>query len=244
VVILIAAIFLLVSRRRTVPAPEAHLVGLAAGVLGALSLWVATVAPMAFVRYVVMAVPLGCIVAAWVLVQMFGRRPLAMWIGVAILVATPWLSIPLDGWAPTERPSSSFTLIRSEWPTVVKEIFVPRPDPNRAVVDWLRQHAAPTDEILVNYEDVPLMYYLPNPIRGGVTAFRAEDDGHTPPAFAVFRRSVPFVHWPVFYREVARYQWDQIPIDGPDVIWGNNPDPDGKIDNLYTAEKLVVGRRR
>ena len=37
-------------------------------------------------------------------------------------------------------------------------------------------NAAPNDEILINYEDIPLMYYLPNPIRGGISAFRVEDD--------------------------------------------------------------------
>lgn len=60
-------------------------------------------------------------------------------------------------------------------------------DPNRIVVEWLKQNAAPSDEILVNYEDIPLMFYLPNPIRG-LSAFRVEDDAKTPPAFVVLRR--------------------------------------------------------
>jgi len=241
---LIAAVFLLVRGRASLAPAERRLVGLAVAILIALSFWVPSVAPMAFVRYVVMAAPLGGLILAWVLVRGLGRRPLARWAGAAIVAATPWLSVPLDGWAPTERPSTAVALVRSEWPTALREIFLTRPDPNRAVVDWLRQNAAPTDEILVNYEDAPLIYYLPNPIRGGVAAFRAEDDSHGPPRFAVLRRSVGFVHWPVFYREVARYQWDQISLAGPDVMWGNNPDPNGKIENMDTANKLVIGRRR
>ena len=58
------------------------------------------------------------------------------------------------------------------------------------VVEWLKQNAKPTDEILINYEDVPLMFYLPNPIRGGVAAFRVEDDSKSPPEFVVLRQSV------------------------------------------------------
>jgi hypothetical protein len=34
-----------------------------------------------------------------------------------------------------------------------------------SVIDWLRRNAPPTDEILINYEDVPLVFHLPNPIR-------------------------------------------------------------------------------
>jgi hypothetical protein len=61
------------------------------------------------------------------------------------------------------------------------------------VIEWLQKNAAPSDEILINYEDKPMMFYLPNPIRGGVSAFRVEDDAQTPARFVVLRRSVGFV---------------------------------------------------
>jgi len=89
-------------------------------------------------------------------------------------------------------------VFRAELSTLRREIFAPPADHNRLVIDWLRQNAAPTDEILINYEDLPLMFYLPNPIRGGIAAFRAEDDAKQPPSFLVIRQSVPFVYWPVF----------------------------------------------
>jgi hypothetical protein len=126
---------------------------------------------------------------------------------------------------------------------LIDHVFKIRPDPNRAVVDWLKQNSLPTDEILINYEDEPLMFYLPNPIRGGIPAFRAEDDAITPPRFAVIRRSVPFVHWGVFGRELDRYAWQRIPLRAPDVTWGNIPDPiQGKLDP-YHAEDLILLRR-
>ena len=132
---------------------------------------------------------------------------------------------------------------RAELSLLGSDIFAHRPDPNRLVVDWLRQNAAPTDEILVNYEDVPLMFYLPNPIRGGIAAFRAEDDAKAPPRFAVMRRSVPFVHWPVFVREIDRYNWEPVPLKAPDLIWGNNPDPMGHFLNPSSPTDLFIARR-
>jgi hypothetical protein len=85
--------------------------------------------------------------------------------------------------------------------------------------------ARPEDEILVNYEDIPFMFYTENPIRGGVPCFRVEDRA-APPRFLVIRKSVPFLHWPVFIREIKRYTWSRIPVRAPDIPFGNNPDPD------------------
>ena len=110
-------------------------------------------------------------------------------------------------------------------------------------MEWLRAHAAPTDEILVNYEDVPLMFYLPNPIRGGTAAFRAEDDRTGPPAFAVIRNSASFTRWDVFNRVVDRWKWERVPVAAPDVVWGNNPDPLAQLPDTAGAPPLYVLRR-
>jgi hypothetical protein len=111
------------------------------------------------------------------------------------------------------------------------------------VVEWLRQNSKPTDEILINYEDVPLMFYLPNPIRGGVAAFRVEDDSKSPPEFVILRQSVRFVHWPVFRRELERYSWKPVPLEAPDVPWGNNPDPMAESVDPEQAGSLYIARR-
>jgi hypothetical protein len=111
------------------------------------------------------------------------------------------------------------------------------------VIDWLKDHAKPTDEILINYEDLPLMFYLPNPIRGGIAAFRAEDDAKKPPEFLVIRSSVPFVHWPVFQREADRYHWNEAGLNFPDVVWGNFPDPMGQSQDFHTTRKIFIAQR-
>jgi hypothetical protein len=54
---------------------------------------------------------------------------------------------------------------------------------------------------------------------------------------------VPFVHWPVFQREIARYFWTPVPVRAPDVRWGNNPDPQGHFQDPSRAEELLFYQR-
>jgi hypothetical protein len=205
--------------------------------------WVPTVAPDIYMRYVVSVVPAGCLLAAWLLVRGSGSyAPRLAWPGAVVLALTPWLAVPMHA-VISAPPWSGGRVLRSELSRMGSEIFGNRPDPNRLVVDWLQQNAAPQDEILINYEDVPLMFYLPNPIRGGIAAFRAEDDSRTAPRFAVMRDSVPFVHWPVFERELSRYDWEPVPLKAPDVIWGNNPDPTAHFMNPSPPTDLFIARR-
>ena len=242
--ILLVAIAVLAHRWKSLPEAERHLLLVCCTLPVALGLWVTRVAPDAYVRYVVMAAPIGCLVAAWAMVHLAGPQPQLAVLGAAVLALTPWFSVPLLGFVTPPRWIKTGSVLRSELPFLVSEVFGHRPDPNRIVVEWLRQNAAPSDEILVNYEDVPLMFYLPNPIRGGIPAFRAEDDAITPPRFAVIRRNVSFLHWPVFTREIARYQWELVPLDAPDVFWGNNPDPMGYLlQDPKTAKPLFIARR-
>ena len=245
VIVLLAVLVLVIVRWRGLPALEARLVLIGCAIIACLAPWVATVAPTKFVRYVIMAAPVGAMLTAWLSVRGLdglGPRP-QRFAWVAIVALTPLLCAPLrlilrgPWWARTG------TFVRSELALIGSDIFAHRPDPNRIVIEWLGRNAAPTDEILVNYEDLPMMYYLPNPIRGGIAAFRVEDDSVAPPAFAVMRRTVPFVHWPIFQREVSRYYWAPVPVKAPDIRWGNNPDPEGHLQDRKTAGDLQFYQR-
>jgi len=243
VIVVLATLALVVVHRRQLPPLESRLVTIACAILGALVLWVPTVAPMTFVRYVIMAAPLGALVTAWLFARGLGPRAARFaWIGIAVVALTPWLCQPLTRfWKGYRAPTGS--LLRSELSLLRTDIFGHRVDPNRLVVEWLRQHAAPTDEILINYEDLPLIYYLPNPIRGGVVAFRAEDDRASPPRYVILRRTVPFVYWQVFEREIARYYWRPVPLRAPDIRWGYNPDPQGHVQDRARAPDLLFFER-
>jgi hypothetical protein len=243
VLVVLAAIALLKTRWKTLADAERRLVTIACAIMVAYSLWVPLAVPYSFLRYVIMVTPVACLLAAWVLVRGCGARFGLAWAGAAVLILTPGLSLPLHPFIQRPPWYRSGAILKPELSTMVSEIFGNRPDPNRMVVEWLKQNSKPTDEILINYEDVPLMFYLPNPIRGGVAAFRVEDDAKSPPDFVILRQSVRFVHWPVFRRELLRYQWAQVPLEAPDVPWGNNPDPMAESQDPDQAKSLYIARR-
>jgi len=242
-VVVLAALGLLGWRWKRLPSFERRLVAVGIGILLALVVWVPSVAPAAFLRYAIIAAPAAALVAAWLLVKAAGRRVAIAWLGAAVLVFTPWMSLPLHAVVPSPDWYNGSPWWRSELATLGVEVFGHRPDPNRLVIEWLQRNAAPSDEILINYEDAPLMFYLPNPIRGGISAFRVEDDARTAPRFLVLRKSVGFVHWPVFLREAGKYHWMPVGLKAPDVIWGNNPDPMAQGEDFRKAPDLVIARR-
>lgn len=241
-----AAAAILLYRRKTLAVLEKRLIGVVCAIFLALLFWIPSVAPAPFLRYVIATAPLGCLLVAWVLARLGDElfRGFA-WTAPAIYIFTPWLGLPLHA-LPIRQRDSSF--IRPELTVLGRNVFGHSPDPNRPVIDWLRQNAKPSDEILINYEDIPLMFYLPNPIRGGIAAFRAEDDATKPPAFVVLRRSADFGHWAIYEREVQRYSWSPIPIHAPDIRCGVCAEPiaqehgDAGYDPDH-AGSIFLGRR-
>jgi hypothetical protein len=241
--VLLAAAALLAWRWKSLAPAERRLASVAGGVLLALMFWIPIVSPYSFLRYAIIAAPVGGLLTGWVVVRIFESRPAFAWPSAALLIATPWASLPLHALAPPPEWNTLNPWFRAEFSLLRARIFTNEPDPNRLVIEWLQKNAAPTDEILINYEDLPLMFYLPNPIRGGIAAFRVEDDARTRPRFVVLRHSVDFVHWPIFLREVQRYQWKPVPLKAPDLIWGNNPDPMGQEENPAREPDLFIARR-
>jgi hypothetical protein len=241
--LVLAAVALLAWRWKKLPERERHLVAIACGTLPALALWIPSVAPDAFLRYAIIAAPAGALVAAWLVVRAAGSSTSLVAAGAAVLALTPWASLPLHALVPPPDWYNRSPLLRGELPVLCAEVFGHRADPNRLVAEWLKRNAAAADEVLIDYEDLPLMYYLPNPIRGGIAAFRVEDDAKTAPRFLVLRKSVDFVHWPVFLRETGRYHWVPVGLKAPDVRWGNNPDPIAQEEDDGKAPDLVIARR-
>lgn len=235
--VLVLAAWLL-WRRKPEPSREQRLLlWVSVGIILSTLVWVPMVAPAAFQRYVVQLTPLAVLVTAWVATRMADAvaakaggpwlRPWVLVVAGVIEAGTRVTSLPglmalTVAWGGL-RPSS--WLLRPELAVAVRDVFHPIPDPNRLVIEAIGPWLRPGDEILVNYEDIPLMFYTGAGVRGGVAAFRVEDHQAPPPRFLVLRRSVPFVHWTVFRREVSRYQWRPISTGAPDVVWGNFVDP-------------------
>jgi hypothetical protein len=202
--------------------------------------WVPTVAPYAFYRYIVHLTPLAAMVTAWVLCEgaawVTRRCPKDVWryliagSAAACVAVCPLLSNlvarPLQEYVRT-APLGHVT--RPEWAVLEEEVFAPLPDPNRMTVEALKRVLSAKDEILINYEDIPLMFYTDNRIRGGIPCFRVEDSSSIPPRFLIYRRSVSFIHKPVFQREIMRYRWKPIDSRAPDIPWGNIPEPELRV---------------
>jgi hypothetical protein len=241
-VVFVAALFMLLWRWKRLPEFERRLVGIGCGIVLALSFWIPWAAPVPFLRYVVVSTPIGCLLCAWVLVRLSGRLPELALLGAGVWIVTPWLSMPLHALLPKPIWYENGIVVRPELSKLASEVFGHRDDPNRGTVEWLRKNTAPTDEILINYEDVPLMFYLPNPIRGGIAAFRVEDDAKTPPNIVVLRPSVGFYHASVFQREIQRYHWSRASVEIPDLTFGNNPDPLA-MNQLDPTASILIERR-
>ncbi len=241
-VVLGVAVYICFSRRKRLDAFEFRLICIACAIIGGFVLWIPAVAPAAFLRYTIILAPVGCLIAAWVLFRtadFLGRS--VVWVGAALFIFTPWLGLPLRLLHPESLRHEN--VIRPELKTLARSVFGNEPDPNRPVIEWLRQNAAPSDEIVINYEDIPLMFYLPNPIRGGIAAFRVEDDSKRPPDFIVLRKSVDFVHWAAFDRELRRYQWTTVNLQAPDIVCGICPDPVQRYNATHTAAIFVARRK-
>jgi len=149
--LVLAAAALLTWRWKRLETGERHLVAIACAIPVALLAWVPVVAPDAFLRYIILAAPLGSLVGAWILVRGCGARaPRLAWWGAAVLMATPWASLP--GRLPVPSPDryEAGSMWRSELGILGSEVFGHRPDPNRMTVEWLRENAAPSDEILID----------------------------------------------------------------------------------------------
>jgi hypothetical protein len=204
-------------------------------IIPALLFWLTMVTPVPFLRYSIIITPLGAMIAAWT----FVRGSEWLWAGkrwhvaatasalALFLVLSPWAAKPITLAVPAAFRAETGTLVRTELNRLFAEIFGNEPDPNRLVIEWLKSHAAPNDDILITYEDLPLVFYLPNPVRGGIGAFRVTDDGKAQPKYAIHRPSVWFVNQPVFEKELTRFHWKPVEdFRAPDIVWGNNPDPD------------------
>jgi hypothetical protein len=222
------------------------------GIILSMIPWVPLVAPVAFHRYVVQLTPLAALVTAWTAARVadavasWGARP---WLRPSVLAAAGLLvaasgiaSAPVAA-ALSSREWPFRPIERPELAAAAREIFWERPDPNRLAIDAIAPALRPGDEILVNYEDIPFMFYTGARVRGGVAAFRAEDRQAPPPRFLVLRRSVPFVHWPVFQREASRYGWRRMQTGAPDVPFGNFPDPSYTPFPSKALYEVVVAER-
>ena len=150
-----------------------------------------------FHRYFVVLTPLAALVSAWTVAELAAlavswsktprvRVPVIAGGGL-VLVATCLVAAPvsaLDPWPEDAPRPGRASRAPGHGPGDLRRAPRPQPPGHRGAPP-----AAPgRRRILVSYEDIPFMFYTDARIRGGVAAFRAEDQ--PPPRFLVIRRSV------------------------------------------------------
>jgi hypothetical protein len=131
--------------------------------------------------------------------------------------------------------------IRSDVLMYAQELTHEYQGPNEGLVSYLAQHAQPGQSLLVNYEDLPLMFYTPLRVSGGLGAHGL--DSGAQPDWVVDRKYGP-------YREqlqsiVARGSYERIELPYPDIRWENRPEPGShNFLSAQGADPVVIYRRR
>ncbi len=236
-VIIPVVLYLLWLKRKDGSNTQARsMVGLCLAIVCSLTMWMAVVSPFPFYRYIVSATTLSAIVSAYGIVEsarlLFRGKYARRLVPSAVAAATIFFSItnlpsrPGGLVFPEEHRLKYYlsSFVRPEIGLLIGDLTDGgEDDPNRATVEFLRRRLKPGDEVLCNYEDIPLMFYLPNKIRGGISCFRATDAGDA--RFAVVRQSVGFSHASIYLQEVRKSRWVSHVLEAPDIAWGNCPDP-------------------
>lgn len=181
-------------------------------------LLLAPIIPMAFFRYIAPIIPLTALLAGrWIADASRIHKALAGWMGAVLVLS--W-------------PCADF----------IKEQLHPVQAPGMAILEYLKVHSQPDQIIIASYGDLPLKYYLPNRIMGGLTG---EDVSHIePPEWIVTRN---YRHKPIDLKLdewIRTGQYERIEIPIPDTPIEHREEPGIRLYATAWNEKPVVIYRR
>ena len=250
--VLVSSVLWLTLQSRPRP-KETHLLGVIAAIIAAFLIWVPLSTPFPFHRYAVVLTPLGCLLAAW-LVSELARAAGTGWRRGAVaatltlaLVVTLLASLPVTFAMPERhrQVAGNSNWLRRELFLYATELTGQLPDPNRRVIDYLRARLHPGDEVLINYEDKPVMFYTDARVRGGIPGFRVGAEDGTAPRFVVLRNSAGLAPHDMIRRAMRSGHWEEVHVGAPDVPWGNIPEPAFRFRLLRTSdEQISIFERR
>jgi hypothetical protein len=97
------------------------------------------------------------------------------------------------------------------------------PNPPRGpvdyIVDYLNEHALPSDRVKISYGDLPLMFHT------RLRIVNSTEVGEPGPDWMIFRHFSPMRMDQAFLADTAKYDYTRIEIPFPDLQWNNQPDP-------------------
>jgi hypothetical protein len=192
-------------------------------------------APQCEHRYLVHLYPLCAIILGWVILRTWHYYKIAGALLGFLLLFTNWLYlVPMDWLHIINRPTLTdhqmLTYPNLPLKLFVTELFSPYPDVNYNLIRFFQTHARPGDLILTTYGDLPLQFYTPYRVIGGlqgnVSPSRSPD--WVVPRWVVRWNRAYHLHDSEIYIKdklspFAGYQ--AIPLPCADETFGNNPDP-------------------
>jgi hypothetical protein len=192
-------------------------------------------APGGEFRYLVHLYPLCAIALGWVLVRAWRYQKFSGALLGVLLLGTNWLYVlPMNWLGIINRPvhNDPYMLI---YPNLPLKLFLseersPYPDVNQNLIRFFETHARPGETILTTYGDLPLQFYTPYRILGGLGGRIAVT---RPPDWLVLRwyprwnRSYDLNESEVLIRQLLKNSTDyqRVVLADEDEIFGNQPDP-------------------
>ena len=219
------------SRIQNLPydAEERFVLFLSLVILG--NIFILSLAPSYFMRYMIHLLPLCIIILAWACCRMLRYHKLSGIILILLLALTNWLYIiPLDLSKVTKMPlqQDRHMLIFANIPLrlYLTELLWGYPDVNRGLVDFFLTHAKPGDTILTNYSDLPLQFYTKCKVVGGLQGQVLLPEVNPP--WVVKLKEYFYANASDYFikgKLQLNYAYEAITLPYPDDRFGNRPDP-------------------
>jgi 4-amino-4-deoxy-L-arabinose transferase-like glycosyltransferase len=124
-------------------------------------------------RYLVHLYPLVAIVMSWAVCKAYSYQKFSGVLLGMLLLFTNWLNIVPMVWLtipnqPLHNDINMLTHPNLTLKNYLSELFTKQADVNQCLIDFFNRHAKPGDVILTSYGDLPLQFYTPFQVIGGL----------------------------------------------------------------------------
>jgi hypothetical protein len=190
--------------------------------------------PFLFFRYLTYLIPVCMIFLAYLLHRVWLRHGSSAIVLTFIILFTHWLY----GWTVhfsknSERFKKSHTFLFFNY---VDEITHDFDGPFEALTKFLNREAKPTDRVFISHGDLPLQFYTPLQIKGGLSCQDLNDWRSLPDWIILrhfFRMSPPLEEARLdeertrdYLKMIPLSEYQKIKLDVVDTVWESIPEPE------------------
>ncbi|MFZ5451694.1 MAG: ArnT family glycosyltransferase [Thermodesulfobacteriota bacterium] len=201
-----------------------------------LNILILSLAPQSENRYLLHLYPLCAVITGWIICKVAHYQKFSGVLLAVLLLFTNWLQIlPLAGGPFRDRPVANNPYMLT-YPNIPLKLFLsellsPYPDTNQNLINFFQAHARPGDTILTTYGDLPLQFYTPYAVLGGLEGRVPAKE--KPPQWVVQRwhtrwnRQYRLNDSEAFIRRKLRLpvDYEALVLPFEDEAFGNRPDP-------------------